>query len=55
LPAARGNFNESAVQREAVDGAAEHDAADQIERDIRALTGGGRTNLSRQVLCPDTQ
>jgi len=42
----------SLPQRQAVDGAAEHDAANQIEHDIRALAGGGRPNLRRQVFCP---
>src|SRR5439155_23202507 len=48
--AGSGNFNEPAADGEAVDGAPEHDAADQIEHDIRALAVGRRTRRGRQVL-----
>jgi hypothetical protein len=49
------NFDQVAADGEAVDGAAEHYAADQIKHEIRPPPTGRRTNLRRQVLGPDDE
>jgi hypothetical protein len=49
----RGDFDQPAAPRETVDGAAEHDAANNIEDDIRALSTGRRANFRREVLSAD--
>jgi pimeloyl-ACP methyl ester carboxylesterase len=45
----RGDFDQSAAQGEALERAAEHHAADQIEDNVRALVPGRRANFHRQV------
>jgi hypothetical protein len=51
----RSNFDEPAAMGEAVEGAPEHDAADQIKDHIRAFVIGCRVNLGRQILRTDDQ
>src|SRR5271166_6440878 len=53
--AGRGDFDQPAAQGEATEGAAEHDAADEIEDYVRAPSAGRRTNLGRQVVGADDQ
>jgi hypothetical protein len=50
-----GDFDQSAAQGGALERAAEHHAADQIEHNVRALVPGRRANLRRQVLGADDQ
>src|ERR1700727_3440489 len=49
-PPGCGDLNQPAAQGETLEGAGEHDAADQIEDDVRAFSPGRRANFPRQVL-----
>jgi hypothetical protein len=53
--AGRGDFDEAAAQSKAVGSRTKHDAAEQVEDDIRALAARRRTNLGRQVRRADDQ
>ena len=50
-----GDLDQPAPECEAVEGVAEHDAADQVEDDIRALPAGRRADFGRQTLRAENQ
>ena len=53
--ACRGDFDQPAAPGKTLERAAEHDAADQIEDDVRAFAPGRCANLYWQVLRADDQ
>jgi hypothetical protein len=54
-PAGGGDFNQPTAKSQAVDGVAEHDAADQVKDDIGTLAAGRRTYFGRQILRAENQ